>query len=227
MLTLLPQIDSIGSNRTTVTITDETVYGGLNPARSDVGVYIIVNKMNNDNTIAATYTATGDSADPQTDVSWTFELGADGWVRVLMIAPEDYNAGTTYALYDVVQDPSTSTVYRSKQNGNIGNSLANATWWEVVDATVALNKGEANESTNLASTNYGVILLPDSEYGFANAVVTAGDIFCSENCSLEALWPYVRLSGLVDAAMVHSDRLQLPQGERIARRLESILEPYL
>ena len=227
MLTLLPQIDSIADNRTTVTVTDATVYGGLNPARADVGLYLIVQKMSADNAVVDTYTVVGNDADPQTDVSWQFELEEDGWVRILMIAPEDYAAGDTYALYDVVQDPATSIVYRSKQNGNIGNSLANATYWEVVTAEVALNSGEPNESLNLASTVYSVILSPNSEYGFANIIAEASEECCSEGCTLESLKQYVRIAAMIDGMYVRSDRAQYPQGERVARRLEAILEPYL
>lgn len=227
MLTLLPQIESIDSNRTTVTITDATVYGGLNPARSAVGIYIIVQKMNADNTVADTYTNVGDAADPQTDVSWTFELEADGWVRVLMIAPEDYAGGTTYALYDLAQDPATSIVYRSKQAGNIGNALSNQTYWEVVDATVALNAGEADESANTATTVYSVILIPDAEYGYANLIAETSEECCSVNCNFETLKELDRVAAMINGCAVHSDRAQYPQGERIARRLESLLEPYL
>ena len=225
MLDILLSIDSISSDRQTATLLDSTVYGGANPARAAVGAYVVVQKMTAESTVSSTVTATGNDADPQTDVSWTFPLTTlDGWYRVLFIAPEDYDAGDTYALYDVIQDPATSIVYRSKQAGNIGNALSNGTYWEVVTALVALNEGTATESVNLNSTVYSFILTPNAEYNYANTIAEASESCCSVDCTLESLFMYIRMAAIVDGMYVHSDRAQYPQGERKARRFESIVE---
>jgi hypothetical protein len=217
-------IDTISSDRLTATLLDGTTYGGANPARTAVGCYVIVQKMNSDSTVESTITATGNDADPQTDVSWEFNIPNDGWYRVLFIAPEDYSAGTTYALYDVAQDPATSIVYRSKQAGNIGNALSNTTYWEVVTALIALNEGEANESANLASTVFEFILTPNAEYNYANQISEASEEACSVNCSLENLFLYVRLGAILDGMVIDSDRGNYPEGERKARKFESLIE---
>ena len=203
---------------------DSTVYGGANPARTAVGAYVIVQKKNADSSVESTITATGDDADPQSDSSWEFNIPNDGWFRVLFVVPEDYDAGDTYALYDAVQDPATSIIYRSKQAGNIGNSLANTTYWEVVTALIALNEGEANESVNLNSTVFDFILSPNAEYNYGNTIADASEECCSVECSLEDLFLYIRMGAIIDGSYVASDRGNYPSGEKKMRRFESIVE---
>lgn len=218
-------IDTITADRLTATLVDGTTYGGANPARSAVGAYVIVQKMDAASTVEDTITATGDDADPQTDSSWEFSLeNGDGWYRVLFIAPEDYAGGTTYALYDVAQDPATSIVYRSKQAGNVGNALSNGTYWEVATALVALNEGTATESANLNSTVFSFILTPNAEYNYGNVISEASEECCSVDCTLEALFTYIRMAAIIDGQYVNSDRAEYPQGETKARRFESIVE---
>jgi len=224
MLDISLSISTISSDRLVATLIDSTVFGGANPARSAVGVYVIVQKLDSTTAVTETLVATGNAGTPQSDVSWTFPIGSDGWYRILYIAPEDYDVAETYALYDVSQDPATSIVYRSKQNGNIGHALVDTSWWEVVTALVALNNGTATESVNLNSTVYSVILTPNAEYEYANAISEAGDICCSDNCDLEQLFVYIKLGALLDAMYVCSDRAEYPQAEIIARRFQSIIE---
>lgn len=224
MLDISLSIDTITSDRQTATLLDSTVYGGANPARAAVGAYVIVQKKNADSSVESTITTTGDDADPQTDSSWDFAIPNDGWFRVLFVAPEDYSAGTTYALYDAVQDPATSVIYRSLQAGNIGNALSNGSYWEVATALIALNEGESNESVNLNSTVFDFILSPNSEWMYSNVIEDASEECCSVDCSLESLFLYIRLAALLDGLFVASDRSDYPGGERKARRLESLIE---
>lgn len=218
-------IASITADRLTATLADNTVYGGANPTRNSLGCYVLIQKMNQDTTVAETVVATGSNDDPQIDVSWTFSLvSGDGWWRILFIAPEDYNAGTSYSLYDCVQSPSTSVVYRSKQAGNIGHALSDAAWWEVVTPLVALNEGTATESENLASTVYSVILTPNSEWAYANSISDAAGLCCSDDCQLEQLFVYIKLGALLDGAYVDSDRANYPAAVPKIARIESIVE---
>jgi hypothetical protein len=220
------EITSITADRLTGVLTDNTVFGSPEVERTDVGVYVVGQKMLADSTVGETLTLTGDTDDPQTDSSWQFNIPRDGWFRFLYVAPPDYDVAVTYAQYDAVQDPATSIVYRSKVAGNVGNALNSLTHWEVIatPALLALNSGEANESLNLDSQIYSVVLLPNSEYGYANAISEASEECCNINCSFDDLKLYIRLAALVDGAYVRSDRSQFPQAERIARKLEAILE---
>lgn len=225
-LEILLSIESITSDRETATLLDSTVYGtGGNPARAAVGVYVVAQKMNADSSVAATLVVAGNDGDPQTDVSWDITLLNDGWHRILFVAPQDYSAGTTYALYDAVQDAATSIIYRSKQAGNIGNALSNQTYWEVVTATIAANEDEVNESANLNSIVYEFILTPDSEYAYASKIAEASETYLTSlKIPQDVLDTYTVLALLIDGAYVASDRGSYPEGERLCRRLESLIE---
>lgn len=220
----LLEISSVTSNRATATLSDVTVY--TSPIRSAVGVYTICQKLNASGDVVGTLTLTGNDADPQTDSSWEFSLTEylDGWYRICYAAPEDYDAGTTYALYDAVQDASTSIIYRSKQAGNIGNALSNQTYWEVVDAKIALNKDTSSESENIDTFVYSVIITANAEYNVANAVADASDDCCAEDCSLDDTFYLIKLRSILEGAIVDNDRGNYPSGERKMRRLESITE---
>lgn len=220
--TLSLQVDSISSDRATFTVTDETTYSS--PVRSAVGAYLIVQKKDSEGATVSTPLVVGNDGDEQTDVSWVVNYSVDGWYRLLFVTPPDYAGGTTYAIYDAVQDPATSVIYRSKQNANTGNALNNTTWWEEVDATIALNSGEDNESTNCDTLVYDVILTANSEYEYASLISDASDECCKVECSLENLQTYIRVAALIDGMIVHSDRSEMASGEKIARRLESIFE---
>jgi hypothetical protein len=218
------EITSITADRESGILTDNTVYGtGGNPARADVGVFVVGQKMKFDSTIDSTLTVTGNHSDPETDSTWTFNIPKDGWFRFLFVAPEDYAGGTTYALYDAVFDPTTNNVYRSLQSGNVGNSLGNTSFWELIadPAQLALNSGEANESTNLASQVYQVGLFPNSEYAYASQIAIAsqegGDAEREQNVTL-----YELLAVFVDGGYIRDDRSEFSQLEKLARRIESV-----
>lgn len=42
----------------------------------------------------------------------------------------DYSATTTYKLYDIVKDPSSTILYYSTRNGNLGNPLTDINYWQ-------------------------------------------------------------------------------------------------
>lgn len=217
-------VDSITAARTSGVLSDNTVFGtGSNPTRADVGVFVSGQKMKYDSTVESDLTVTSNHTDPETDDSWVFSIPKDGWIRFLYIAPEDYDSGTTYAIYDAVFDPSANGVYRSLQSSNTANSLSNTSFWELITdpSELALNEGESNESANLASQVYQVILTPNSEYAFSSQIAIAstegGDVEREQNVTL-----YELLAVLVDGAYIRSDRSEFSQGERICRRIESI-----
>ncbi len=218
-------ISTITSDRASATISDETTYSS--PARAAVGVFVGCYKMNGDSTVADTLTLVSNTDDPETDSEWVMQLdNGDGWYRIPAVSIPDFDDTLTYDIYDAVFDPSSGNVYRSKQNTNTQDSLANTTWWELISdpAALALNEEEANESTNIDSTIYEVILSPNSEYEYANLISEVAEECCKVECSIENLLPYIRVAALVDGMYVHSDRSEMVAGERLARRLESIIE---
>lgn len=217
-------IDSISSDRLSGVLLDSSSY--TTPARSAVGVFASGYKMNSNNTVASTLTLTGDTSDPETDSEWTFNIPADGWFRFLFVIIPDFDSSASYDIYDAVFDPSTNSVYRSKQNNNTTDSLADTAWWEEITdpSSLASNEGEDNESTNIESAVYEVVLTPNSEWMYANVIEDAAEECCNVGCSLEDLFLYIRLGAILDAMYVDGDRSQYNLAEIKARRFESIIE---
>jgi hypothetical protein len=223
--TLSFTVDSITSDRTEGVLLDGTTYSS--PVRTGVGVFVSGRKMLYNSSVESTLTIVGDDNDPETDSQWTFNIPKDGWFRFLIVSVPDFNAASTYAIYDAVFDPATNKVYRSKQNTNTTDTLTDTAWWEEITdpGSLASNEGEANESANIDSLTYEPGIFPNSEYGFANQIADASEKYLTSfSIPDEDLETYSTLAVLVDGEYVHSDRSQMSQAERIARRLESLFE---
>lgn len=220
--TLSATIDSITADRTTGVLLDGTTYSS--PARADVGVFVTGQKMKQNSTVESTLTLTGDTSDPETDTQWTFNIPKDGWFRFLIVGIPEFDSSATYSLYDAVH--SSGTVYRSKQNSNTEDNLADTSFWEEISdpGSLALNEGESNESTNIDSLIYEPGIFPNSEYGFAQEIAEASEEYLTTLAIPdEDLATYELLAVLLDGAYVAADRSAMSRAERISRRLESIL----
>lgn len=217
-------VDTITSDRLSGTLVDDTTYS--DPLRADTGLFVVGYKMNSDSTVASTLTVTGNAGDPETDDEFTFNLPADGWFRFGIVSVPDFDNTDTYSIYDAVFEPSTNKVYRSKQNGNTIDTLTNTVWWEEITSpgTLAFNAEEANESTNIDYLIYEVNLSPNSEYGYASEISEMSEECCKVECSLENLLPLIRYATIIDGMTVHSDRSEMSAAERLARRMEALLE---
>ncbi len=222
MNTILLSVDTIAADRLSGVLLDSTVY--TSPLRNTVAVFVTGRKLDVNGDVTDTLTVTGNDADPLTDVSWSFNIPLDGWFSFLYVAIPLYNGGTTYDLYDAVY--SAGSVYRSKQNSNTGHAVSDIAWWEVIadPGSLALNKEQANESTNIDSQNYQGILTPSSEWAYANAIADASDMCCGDDCTLEALYVYIKMGAILDGAYTASDRTEYSKGEELCRRFESIVE---
>lgn len=158
------------------TIVDGSTY--TSPTRATCGVYVKVYKTDyaGNRTLVTTTPNLGDA---NTDTQWTFPYAVDGWYKIAYVAPPDYAAGTTYAKYDAVFDPTNKLVYRSKSAGNIGNALLNTTFWEVipVPTDLAFNVGTTTESPNLTTitgvTVYNIILYSIISKAYGDATGSA------------------------------------------------------
>ena len=227
--TLTFVIDSITADRSTAVLKDNTTYG--TPARTSTALYSKGQKMNADSTVATTLTVVGNNATPTSASLTEFNvtLTVDGWYRFLIVSIPVF-AAATYALYDAVYNA--GVVYRSKVASNVASTAADllvTANWEVISdpATLASNAGEANESNNIDSLIYEVILSPNSEYGYANEISEVSEECCSVDCSIDNLTKLIRLATIIDGMYVRSDRSEMAAGERLARRAESILENEL
>lgn len=221
------EFTSITADRTQGVITDNTVF--TSPARSGVGVFLSGDKMKRDGTVNEILTVTSNDGDPELDSAWSFtrpdptQALKDGWTRFKYVAVEDYAGGTTYALYSAAFDPTTNGVYRSKQASNTGHALSDTSWWEAIadPTTLALNKGETNESLNIASLVYEIQVTATGELAYGNIIwqvsMLSGDATREENVDT-----YELIDIWINGDYVADDRSLHMQGEVIARRLESV-----
>jgi hypothetical protein len=76
---------SISTDRETITVTDETTYGGANAARGTLNVSISLYKVDSENN-ATEITVVGNDQDPATDTSWSGDYDVDGHYRVDYVA---------------------------------------------------------------------------------------------------------------------------------------------
>lgn len=222
--TISLEYTSITADRTTIVITDNTTF--TSPVRSGLRVYLSGDKMKADNTVNYALTVTGNST-PDLVTSWSVTKSVatqvldDGWTRFKYAALQAWSNATTYGLYDAVY--SGTVVYRSKQAGNLNHLVTDTTWWEVISdpSSLALNKGETNESTNIASLIYEVEVAATAELAFANKIwelsQLSGEADREENVDI-----YKLLDIWINGLYVADDRSQHPQGEVIARRIESV-----
>lgn len=219
-------IDSITADRTTAVLKDNTTY--TTPVRTSSALYAKGQKMNSDSTVDTTLTLVGNNTSPISASLTQFNvtLTVDGWYRFLIVSIPVWSAGT-YAIYDAVYNA--GVVYRSKVGSNVTSTAADllvtANWEVIADpATLASNEGETNESVNIDSLIYEVILAPNAEYAYSNEISEVSEECCSVDCSLENLQKLIRLATIIDGMYVRSDRSEMAAGERLARRAEAIIE---
>lgn len=207
----------------TATITDATTFSS--PLRSAVGVFVNIYKVNHlsEKTLL---TSTPNVDDPETVASWSFDIDEDGWYLAYYVAIPDYSAGVTYAQYSAAFDPATNIVYRSKQAGNIGQSLANTAYWEVISspATLAANQDTATESTNIDSLLYNDIILNKvTAYRGDKAIEAAKEGASATEEPVEASWQFAIADFNMEAALTAELRQQYAAAERYVRRMDELV----
>lgn len=212
---------STAADNTTATITDATTY--TSPTRATCGVFINVYKTDYEGAQTKLSTIL-DNSDANSTSTWTFNLDVDGWYQVYYFAPPDYASGTSYAKYAAVFDPGSQAVYRSKSNGNLGNSLSNTTYWEIISdpAILAENFGTSTASANTDSQVVNKIYsVNNQEIRDRYAVDIASDL-CAD-CSLDKDINLFEVYDLFVEGLNHAEEYsEFLQGERIARRAEAL-----
>lgn len=213
---------SVSSDRTSIVITDVSVYD--TPLRFDTAVFFAAQKMNYSSEVETTLTAVSDASNPLNDSNWTVTITKDGWIRFPFSIIPIWSSITNYSINDAIYYPAASRVYKSIQAG-INHLPTDLAYWVLVDdpALLALNEGETNESHNIFSTVFEIIATPNSEFYFSNAIAQAS----TEGGDAEresAVQVYDLMGVWLDGMFVYDDRSQMPQGERIARRVQSFSE---
>ena len=208
---------TIDSDRETLTYVDAVTY--VDPVRADGAVHFSVAKVAYDGT-EEDLTVTSDDSDPATDSEWSIDYSnGDGYYKARYAFIPTYDAGTTYAQYDCVDDA--GSVYRSKSAGNVGNAVANTTFWEPISdgASIADNKDEDNESSNCDTTIYERTFTANGQYGYGNCVSL--NSMHTESDDEDILTDYDLFSILLNGAVTADERTETLSGELICRRIES------
>lgn len=208
----------------TATIKDGTTFSS--PARSGVGVFVKVYKVNHLSE-KSELTVTADSDDPELVANWTFDIATDGWYLAYYVSIPDYSGVVTYAQYAAVFDPATDVVYRSKQAGNLGQALSNTAYWEVITApaTLAANKDTATESANIDSLVYNDIILNKvTAYRGDKAIEAAQEGTSATEEPTESSWFFTIADFNMEAALTAEIRQQYAAAERFVRRLDELVQ---
>jgi hypothetical protein len=128
---------------------DNTVYGGANPDRNEVAVYLTAYKVDED--LEETELDV-ETFDPETADEFTTTNGDDGWHKYYFVIVDNWLVGTTYTKYDLVWSTSQNAFYEYiNDTDTAGNLVTNTTYWLVVaDPTTKIeNVGTDEESGNL------------------------------------------------------------------------------
>lgn len=207
---------AIDTSRSTLTLTDTTVYG----TRSNYFVYLDASKVDQFNT-KTTLTVTP-NAGPQTVTYWTIpynQTQGDGWYQIRYVAPQLWLIGTTYAQYNAVYY--NGNVYTSIAGGNVGNNPTNTAFWTLVSnpPSLASNKGQSTESTNLDSLVYDRVLYFNGQYYFASLFQQQATGTDSNNQQVLAIYDLFSL--YLAGESIADSRTQTVLGEQIARAVQS------
>ncbi len=203
-------------------LNDETVF--LAPARANVGVFVKAFKVS--------YTAAqteipiaGNNSDPETDDAWLFDIATDGWYQFYYISIPDYDVGITYAEHDAVFDPATGNVYRSISDLNVGNSLVNTLWFELIDdpASLVENIDTATESENTDGAVYQRILTPKVDRLYGDVAVVVARECCSDCETEENVDRFELVFALREGALISEERMEYADGEKMIRRLDEFV----
>lgn len=140
---------SIVSPGTSTNWDDDTVYGGANPDRNEVALYLTAYKVDEDLVESALEV---DIFDPKTVTEFTVESTVDGWYKYYFIIIDDWLVGTSYNQYDVVWSPTEEAFYQYiNATPSAGNVVTNLTYFEIVADPSALLQdiGTTEEPQNI------------------------------------------------------------------------------
>lgn len=206
---------SFSTDADTATITDNTVYGGANPARNITAVYLELWKMdkNGDDTPVVVSNAL-----PETVTSWTFDSSLDGWYKARIYLIPEFDVLTSYDENDVVYY--NGILYRAVQT-TLGNLPTNATYFAIIDL-----EDTAIDGNNVIAEYKDYLVIEHGKMCAAKATAAwYKDKDCSNCNKQDLLASFLQKRGMVIAAEVFAYTLNLyNKAEDIARKLENACE---
>lgn len=218
-----PQIDEVvltdeGSN---TLVSDDTTYGLPELTRSEVGVFLLAYKVDED----LVHTAlTIETYDPTVVTSWTIENTIDGYQKYVMLIVPSYTSSPTFNANDVVWDITTHSIYQ-----NISGAVANSVPLEDTDTWAVKTAQEVYDLLDTASEPSNLVIGETSTVLTIKAKQCLGNLapqHAKENCpgcpgnaklkeQFDDLWLLIYL------AAVASSRQKYVEGERFMRSAEN------
>lgn len=102
-----------------------------NPARASLGLFLYVTKKEVGDTEDSIIYNGLSNGDPENATFWQIPYAEDNWYESVLIAAQDYNAGTSYVTNDLTYH--SNRLYMSLQDANEGNTPdSNPDYWQDV-----------------------------------------------------------------------------------------------
>lgn len=176
---LIANLTRTAVTSSTSTWTDNTIYGGANPNRNGVAVYLTAYKV--DENLVETPLIVS-NFDPELATTFTTTNGIDGYHKYNFVIIDNWLVGTTYNRYDLVWSTTENKFYEyTNATPSAGNLVTNLLFFtEVPDPTIKIaNVGTATESGNLV---YQVV---SKVVSFATSIcyIKAASKHAKESCS--------------------------------------------
>lgn len=202
---------------------DETIYGGANPDRNEVALYLTAYKVDEDQVESALDVTT---FDPKTVTQFTTTNGIDGWHKYYFIIVDDWLVGTTYNQYDVVWSPTEEAFYQYiNATPSAGNLVTNATYFVVVTDPSALiqDVGTAEEPGNIVYQVINKIVSFQTSVCYIKAASRHAKVSCSGGdcgCGTKLGRLYHKIRDLFNSLPLNESLGLFIEGEKNARLAE-------
>lgn len=196
-------------------LTDQTVYGGVNPDRNEGGVYLSGSKIKSDG--LEEYPVEIASYDPVTAEEFEFPILKDGWYQFKYLFVPNYDGSTQYFQYNAVYY--SGSVYRAILNNFTGFDPTNPSYWEVIPVPSVLvdSVGTVTESDNIATQVYSIIIYPFAKKLYGDKAEDFALKCCGTFKDLEEFTEYKVIGGIVAALKACNTRQRYASGEKISQ----------
>ncbi len=221
-LTPLLTFTSVTADGSQSTLTDATVYGGANPDRNEVAIYLTAYKVDEDQVESA---LTVETFDPETATTFTVTNTIDGRYKYKFVIVDYWLVGTVYNQYDMVWSPTENAFYQYIfATPSSGQLVTNTTYYSpVTDPTTIIDDdGTAEESGNLIFQILEKIIDYATAACYANIAILSAKENCADDCgcSSKLCKSKNRIRTLLSVMRISDTRQQYLQGERFAREAE-------
>lgn len=221
-MALIPNLTftSVSADGTQSILTDSTIYGGSNPNRNQVAVYVYPVKVDEEQVETPLTIA---SFDPETATTFTVTNTVDGWYQYYFLIVNNWLIGTTYNQYDLVWDTTQNQFYQYiNVTPSAGNVVTNLTYWMAV-TNPALLIDTDSEPTNIVFQELGKIITYQTSICFIKAAAKHAKETCNtDSCGCDSRIGklFHKIEDLFTNMEINSTTELFLEGELNAREVE-------